>query len=199
MRILKLVPAAIASALVLTLTGCEGTRTEPVNLEELIARHMKARGGIDRIGAIDTVTLEGKYFDSEDATPFTEYYRPPYYLAEARLFGRRLLQAYDGKITWWKMPPLGIREAVTIPEEDFRSVMLPYNARHFGGLATTNEPGVQTTFAGREELDGKSMFKVLVKARDDLEVWHFLFCAFPVTTQLSFAFFALDLVFDQQA
>ena len=57
----------IIGVLVLIVAGCDGSRTEPANLEELTVYHLEAHGGADTVAASRTITLAGKYLDSEDA------------------------------------------------------------------------------------------------------------------------------------
>lgn len=172
MKNAKLILVPIVAAMAVMTAGCDQSRRESASLEDLISHHMEARGGAERVATIETITLHGKYVHAQDEMPFSEYYRPPYYLAEAKMFGQRFLQAYDGNETWWTIPPLDVRNAAKIPDDDFRSEMLPYNALHFGGLTTFDENGEQAKLVGREDLDGRSMYTVHVVSSNGLEVWH---------------------------
>ncbi len=174
----RTIPWFCSVVLAAGIAGCtadQSPRGEPQSLEDLVQRNLAARGGGSRLAELHTIVLRGAYYDSGesgDGTPFAEYYRFPWYLAEAELFGRRILQGYDGNLAWWLAPPFGIRTAEAIPTEDTRSFAIPYNADFVGRFAAPGRAGFTITFSGRQTVAGRSIYRVDVQQEDGLRVCH---------------------------
>jgi hypothetical protein len=92
--------------LLLLLLTAPNANAQPPTLDELVARNLQARGGIEKLKAIASLRLRGRInFGIGGEAPFTlERKRPRGMRAEFVLEGARGVQAFDGKSAWTLQP-----------------------------------------------------------------------------------------------
>ena len=71
-------------------------------LDEVIAKHIEARGGQDNWGKIQSVRITGDYTAFSKVAAFTlTRARDNSYLLDTKMNGRVVIIGYDGATTWW--------------------------------------------------------------------------------------------------
>lgn len=87
--------------------------------DELIAKNIAARGGYEKLKAVQTMRLTGTMKAGDDTLPSVlELKRPNKSRWEFRLEGQTAVQAFDGKEGWMWIPFAGQSEPQVMPEEE---------------------------------------------------------------------------------
>src|SRR5262245_50298290 len=99
----------IAPALVVFLAAAAHAQTA----DDLIAKNLAARGGKDKIKALQSAKITGKMSMGPGVdAPFTwEWKRPNNFRIEFVVQGMTGIQAYDGTTGWQVMPFMGKKDA----------------------------------------------------------------------------------------
>ena len=90
---------------ILCLTAVASAQTA----EELVAKNLQARGGVDKIKAVNTLKMTGKAYVGIDADVSQENKRPDMIRQGFTVQGMTQIQAYDGKVGW-QISPFGGRK-----------------------------------------------------------------------------------------
>jgi hypothetical protein len=141
-------------------------------VDEVIAKSLEARGGLDRLRAVQSIRVTGRMsMGSKDASMVVERKRPTSIRAEITFQGERAVQAWDG-ITAWGIPPMGSGQAEKLPAEVARA--MADEADVDGPLVDYRAKGHQVTLLGKAMLDGGDAYKVEVRRKDGAVEVHFL-------------------------
>src|SRR5258708_30794120 len=112
--------------MVLIALCCCGAVSNSQTADELIAKNIQARGGMEKMKAIKTLRMTGKF---EGGGGFTasvgqENARPNLIRENFTLQGMTAIQAYDGS-TGWQIHPFGGKKGPgLIGEDDLRGLLL---------------------------------------------------------------------------
>lgn len=89
--------------------------------DEVIAKNIEARGGLDVIKGIKTTRAEGTMTMGPMQMPFTvEVARPSSMRIDFSFQGMQASQAYDGKSGWQIMPMMGKLDAEPMSEDELK-------------------------------------------------------------------------------
>jgi len=132
-------------------------------LDEVVAAHLEARGGRDRIQAVSSVRMSGRMLIGEGVeAPFVwEWKRPGKFRSEFTVQGMKGIQASDGEAGWAVAPFTGNHDAQKLPEEQTRIMKL--QADFDGVLMDWQDKGHRVKLAGTEEVDGADAIKLVVE------------------------------------
>jgi hypothetical protein len=141
--------------------------------DELIARNLEARGGAEKIAAINTVKMSGimKIGDFE-LTTVSYVARDQGFRSEGSLQGFTIVQAYDGSQGWQIQPFEGRRDAEKMSDDDAGSLADQMAVE--GVLLSAKRKGSAVTSLGTEDLDGTLAYKLRVVEQDGDEYTYFL-------------------------
>ena len=141
-------------------------------LDEILARHAAARGGLDRWQAVRALRLSGTQAAFSETAPFTlTYARPGLFRLEQTLLRQAVTVVHDGETVWWVNPLYGIDWPVRTPEPDAAVVRRAADLE--GPLLGARDKGNAVELAGLEELDGSPAWKLRVRRRDGAEeTWY---------------------------
>jgi len=138
--------------------------------DEIIAKHVEAIGGLEKVRAIKTLRAEGRLEQQGIELPFTLWMkRPNRSRMDVDLKFGMIVQSYNGKEAWWVNPLLGITEPSAMPEEfagpmrrwtDFEGPLVDYKAK-----------GHRAEYVGEEKSDSLTVHKIKLTLADG-EVWH---------------------------
>ncbi len=125
------------------------------NVDDLIARHVAARGGMAALKAIKTLKMTGTMrpagFDAE-LTYVETIARPGSVRIDATLQGLTIVQAYDGAGGWQIQPFQGRKDAEAVSTDDAKS--LEEEADFEGGLIDYKAKGAKVESLGDIDVDG---------------------------------------------
>jgi outer membrane lipoprotein-sorting protein len=137
-------------------------------VDEIIAKHAQARGGLEKIKAIKSAKVTGKLVMQGIEIPVTiQQKRPNKMRLDATFQGKTLVQAYDGA-TAWKIDPFqgtsepeksaGEEEKQTIEQSDMDGSLIDYK-----------EKGHTVELVGKADVEGTPAYQLkLTKKSGDI-------------------------------
>ena len=131
--------------------------------EELAAKNVEARGGIDKLHAIHSLRFSGKVLVNGGTIELgyvTLLKRPQSVRYEAALQGLTLVQAYDGAQAWQINPFQGRKDPEKLSADDVKPLM--EDAEIDGPLVDWKTKESTLEYLGREDVDGTSAYKIKV-------------------------------------
>lgn len=106
----------------LVLAG-SAARAQAPSAEEIVARNLAARGGLDKIRAVSTMKMTGTVTAQGMEIPLTVMTkRPNFMLQETTVQGTRMVSAFDGERAWAINPMLGSNQPTDLTGPQAESV-----------------------------------------------------------------------------
>ena len=141
-----------------------GAVASPQAVEEVIARANQARGGLDRLRAVQAVRMTGMMSIASQAdAPVTqitmEMKRPGRSRFEFTVQGRTGVQAYDGREAWG-IPPMSGARPERLPKE--MAGDLANQSDFEGPLVDHKAKGHKVALVGKETIDGRNALRLRV-------------------------------------
>jgi len=142
--------------------------------DELIAKNIQARGGLEKMQAIKTIRMTGKF---EGGGGFTaavgqENERPNLIRQTFTLQGMTQVQAYDGTTGWQIQPFGGKKDAELMGEDELRELLL--DADIDGPLAEYKEKGSTVEYLGHDVVDGDDALRLKVTLKNGDIIYDYL-------------------------
>src|SRR5256885_17045757 len=112
-------------AMIAIVTVC-GFAASAQTADEVVARYVKAVGGMDKIQAVHSLRRSGKYIGGGgfEAVIMQENKRDASVREEFSLQGMTAINAYDGKAGWKIEPWNGKKDAESLGEEEMKSIVV---------------------------------------------------------------------------
>lgn len=142
------------------------------NLEEIVRRHVEAKGGAEAIAAVTSLRIRGNYTAFGDAAPFELVKaRPQLYRFDHRALGSDVTYAFDGTEAWWINSAMGYEWAVAPPLPERRFI---FSESLFDDpLIDAASRGITLRAGGAGDLDGSPTVTVVATLPDGAEeTWH---------------------------
>lgn len=140
-----------------------GAPAHAQGVEDVLARHYEAIGGLERWKSLESLRFSGKLIMSAAGmeAPFTMVAaRPGKARMEFTFQGMTGIQATDGETAWMLMPFMGQTTAQEMPAAQARS--FKQDADVDGPLVGYEESGHQVELLGTEEVEGNETYKIEV-------------------------------------
>jgi outer membrane lipoprotein-sorting protein len=135
-----------------------------LNVDELVAKNIEAKGGAAALNALQSLRLTGKLivnFGSQIQLGYTEIKkRPGEIRTEANLQGMTAVEAFDGKEGWRIQPFQGRKDPEKMSADDTKSLV--EDAEIGGALVDWKEKGSTVEYLGTEDVDGTEAHKLKV-------------------------------------
>lgn len=152
-------------------TGNSGTHP-PADLDEVIARHIQARGGSDKWAEVESMRITGQFTHFSVQEPFLSLLqRPGSFYSEFHIGHQFVREGYDGDTGWTIDPWQGFdfprkvnraEQNVFYQKAEFATPFFQYRER-----------GYQVEYVGEEELDGMDMLVLrLTRQNNMVETWY---------------------------
>ena len=143
--------------------------------EEIIAKHIEARGGEDVIEAVETAKIVGSMNMAGMEVPVTILWMQPDKMRmEMTVQGQVGVQAYDGAVGWMHMPFMGKAEPEKMPADAIEQMKEQADLIE-GELVDWEEKGYQVEYLGKGEFEGSEVYQVQVTRNDgDVQNVHFI-------------------------
>jgi outer membrane lipoprotein-sorting protein len=129
--------------------------------DEVVKKYVEARGGAARLKAVQSERISGRIFFAPgvEGSFFIEFKRPLKMHMEANIQGQTLVRVYDGKSSGWIINPFGpSKDVQPMSADDLKSIA---DESDFDGpLFEYQAKGNQIELAGKDELEGKPVYKV---------------------------------------
>jgi hypothetical protein len=142
--------------------------------DELIAKNIEARGGIEKMRAVKTLRMSGK-FDGGDgfmAMVGQENARPDLVRQTFALQGMTQVQAYDGTTGWQIQPFGGKKTPELMGEDDTRDLQL--EADFDGPLVDYKEKGSTAEYLGHDVVDGDDALRLKITLKNGDIIYSYL-------------------------
>lgn len=130
-------------------------------VDELIAKANEARGGLDKLKAVQSLRMKGKMTMGPgiEAPVTVEMKRPRNARMEFTIQGMTGVQAYDGQQAWG-ISPMGSRQPEPMPAEMAKD--LDNQSDIDGPLVDTQAKGHKVELVGKEKVEGSDAWKLKV-------------------------------------
>ena len=153
------------AVLALALLACAGCAWA-VTADDLVAKNVAARGGMDKLQAIKTLELRGQLIAGGGfRLAYSEVYkRPGKIREEASVQGLTQVQAWDGRQGWSIQPFGGRKDPIPMSADDAKE--LAEEADIDGPLVDARAKGNVVTYLGTEDVDGTNAHKLQVQLKD---------------------------------
>lgn len=134
--------------------------------DEIIEKNIEAKGGREKIKAMNTVRMSGKMVMGQgmEAPFILEMSRPNKMRMEFTLQGMTGVQAYDGTTGWMVMPFMGKKDPEEMPADQVKG--MADQADFDGVLMDYKDKGHQVEYAGKEDLEGTPVHKLKVTKKN---------------------------------
>lgn len=134
-------------------------------LDEILQKYYDARGGYEKIKAIQTTKITGKQMVQGMEIPFVIYQkRPNLFRADATVQAQTIIQAYDGTQAWMVNPLTGSTDPVVLPEEQAKQ--FKEQSDFDGPLFDFKEKENTVELLGQEDMEGTAVFKIKITLKD---------------------------------
>lgn len=130
-------------------------------VDSLIARNREARGGVERLEAIQTLSMRGRAIagPSREALVTREVLLPGRIRTEFAHQGITAIYACDGSMCWYVDPMFGVFEPEPMSPAD---TSLAIEEADILGLSDWRAKGHRVELLGKEAIDGRETYKLKV-------------------------------------
>lgn len=130
--------------------------------EELIAKNLEARGGVEKLRAVKTIRGSGTLRIGGGIEAKNDFYAVNGRKArfEFSLQGMTAINAWDGADSWVVQPFQGRRDPQKISADDTKGLVLASDI--VGPLLDWREKGSKVEYLGTEDIDGTDAHKIRV-------------------------------------
>src|SRR5262245_21906725 len=131
-------------------------------VDELIAKNVAAKGGMEKLKAVKSMRATGKMMGMQGMEfPFVmTNKRPKMTRMEFTFQGMTGMQVYDGKTAWASMPFMGKKEPEVLPPDQAKDV--EEQADFDGPLVDYKDKGNTVELVGKEQVEGADAYKLKV-------------------------------------
>ncbi len=158
--------------LILTLMAPAAGATGAQPLDEVLAKHAAAHGGLEKWRAVNSMIVTGTQVMFSTAAPFVYDGRgPDSFRFEQSMLGAKNTIVHNGSVTKWIHPVLGIEQPAAVPEAE--AVLARHIAEFESPLIDAAAKGNKVELLGKDEVDGQPALKLKVTRKDGaVETWY---------------------------
>jgi hypothetical protein len=161
-------------AIVLMAVSCLTSLSHAQTVEELVSRNIQAKGGMNKIKAINTRRMTGRL---EGGGGFTggvglENQRPNLVRQTFSQQGMTAVSAYDGSVGWQIQPFRGHKDPELMGDDDLRNLLL--DADLDGPLVDSKEKGNTVEYLGHDVVDGDDALRLKVTLKNNDIIYYYL-------------------------
>lgn len=156
----------------LALVFCAGAASAQT-ADELIAKNIAAKGGIDKIKAIKTLRVAGRYQSGGFKAKFGQVATAESKLRNTfTMQGMTEIDAYDGAVGWKISPFEGRKDPEIVGEDSLRD--LQESADFYGHLVDYKEKGSKVEYLGHDQVDGDDAYRLKLTLKNGDIIYYFL-------------------------
>jgi outer membrane lipoprotein-sorting protein len=143
--------------------------------DEIVKKVLEARGGADKIKAVQSQRVTGRisFSRSVEGTFVVELKRPMKMHVEISVEGQTIIRVYDGKSSGWMINPFAeTKDAQPLSPEDLKNIA---DESDFDGpLVDYQSKGNHIELTGKENLDDKPIYRLkLTNKNGDVRFYFF--------------------------
>jgi outer membrane lipoprotein-sorting protein len=135
--------------------------------DEIVKKALDARGGINKIKAVQSERISGKVSFSHglEGTIVLELKRPHKLRSEIIVEGQKILRVYDGKSAGWTVNPFEEnKEVQAMSAEELKG--MPDEADLDGPLVDYQAKETKIELIGKEDFDGKPAYRLKLTSKN---------------------------------
>src|SRR5271165_6360627 len=140
--------------------------------EELVAKNLQARGGVEKIKAVNTLKMAGKVYVGINADFSQDQKRSNMIRQNFTVQGMTEIEAYDGPVGWKISPFEWRKDAEMLGEDDMRDLV--EDADIDGPLVDYQAKGNKVEYLGHDLVDGDDAYKLKVTLKNGDIVYYYL-------------------------
>lgn len=162
------------AVIVLIAVSCLNVFGRTQTAEELVSKNIQAKGGLDKIKAITSTRMTGKFDGGGGFTAKqTQDNRRSNLVYETfSLQGMTAITAYDGTSGWQIQPFGGKKDPELMGEDDLRDLLL--DADFDGPLVDYKEKGNTVEYLGHDVVDGDDALRLKVTLKNGDIIYYYL-------------------------
>jgi hypothetical protein len=141
--------------------------------EELVAKNIQAKGGIDKIKAIHSLRMTGKLQQGSLTILLRSDTMAPTFMRQmVTIQGMTQVQAYDGAGGWQINPFQGRKDPERLGEDDTRD--LQDDSDFYGPLVDYQSKGNTVEYLGHDTVDGDDAYRLKITLKNGDIFYYFL-------------------------
>jgi len=142
------------------------------SVDEIVAKHIQAHGGIDAWNKVQSIKITGYFTAFSERNPITEIKATGgKYYADLTLGQHKVKEGCDGKIYWTINPWFDLPFARKMNENEI--LVTRQNAEFFTPFFNYKARGFTVKYEGKENIEGIEVFKLLLTREKGLtETWY---------------------------
>jgi hypothetical protein len=142
------------------------------SLDEVLAKHAAAHGGLEKWRAVNSLAVTGTQVAFSNAAPFVfEWRRPESVRYEQSILGQKVTVVHNGSATRWIHPLLDAAQPADVPEP--QATLARRAVEIESPLVDAAAKGNKVELLGKEEIDGQPALKLKVTRKDGAEeTWY---------------------------
>src|SRR5271165_6757543 len=140
--------------------------------DELVTKNLQARGGVDKITAVNSLKMSGKAYVGISAGITQTQKRANMIRQDFTVQGMTEIQAYDGSVGWEISPFEGRKDAQLLGEDDMRDLV--ESADIDGPLVDYQAKGNKVEYLGHDTVDGDDAYKLKVTLKNGDIIYYYL-------------------------
>lgn len=154
--------------------GFTSSQSPAQTADELIAKNIQARGGMEKMKAIKTIRVSGKFEGGGGfvASFGQENQRPNLVRETFSLQGMTAVQAYDGTTGWQIQPFGGKKDPELLGEDDLRDLLV--DADFDGPLVDYKDKGSTVEYLGHDVVDGDDALRLKITLKNGDLIYDYL-------------------------
>lgn len=161
------IPCTIVAAALALAGPLSAQEAKQMTVDQIVAKHIEARGGADAIHALNSLKLTGKMLVNQGQMEFgysEVRQRPNAVRVEYSLQGMTAVNAFDGQEGWKISPFQGRKDPEKLSADDAKALV--EDAEVDGPLIDWKEKGSTVEYLGIEEVDGTPAHKLKVTRKN---------------------------------
>jgi hypothetical protein len=144
---------------------CTVTISPAETAQELVAKNLQAKGGIQALKAITSLKSVGKFQQGTFTAATEQYQKTPDDLRQTiTIQGMTAVQAYDGKTGWQIQPFGGRKDPEMLGEDDLRDFV--EQADFYGPLVDYEQKGNRIEYLGKDTVEGDDALRLQVTLKN---------------------------------
>jgi len=134
-------------------------------VDEIIARHIAAQGGLTKLKALQSIRMTGDFETGGMQAGFTQVYKRPMKMRlDISVQGLTMIQAYDGEKGWQVVPFTGKKDPEPMTGDDLKNAQ--EQADLDGPLMDYKKKGNTVELVGKEKTAGKDSYHLKVTLKN---------------------------------
>jgi hypothetical protein len=144
-------------------------------VDEIIAKNIQARGGLEKIKSLQSLRMSGKLSIGGFRAAFVEENERPYKVREEQIIqGMVGIDAFDGKVAWHVVPWEGRKDPDLLSADDSKALV--EDADIEGQLVDYKNKDHRAEYMGHDSVEGTDCYKIkLTLATGDVR-YYFIDC-----------------------